>query len=82
MGQHYHSRRRRAGRSYVIRAEGARKALSFHDQATRLGKMFMCAGADALPRRGFALWQQHAFARGKNATIIEWCWQFLASKVG
>jgi hypothetical protein len=62
MDQHYHPRRRRAARFSVVGSEGARKAFSFRDQATKPGKALTCEGSGALARREFAVWQEFPLA--------------------
>ena len=66
MDQHHHPRRRRAGWFSVIRAEGARKAFSFRDQAISAGKVLTCGKAGAWARTGSAMLQEWALARGQK----------------
>ena len=80
--QHHHPRRRRAGWFSVVRADAARKALSFLDQATRTGEAAKNGGAGALPRTTFACGKNPLLPAGKTTTASAWWWQFLESKVG
>jgi len=58
MDQHYHPRRRRAGRIPLIRAKGASKAFGFQEEAARPAK--------ALPRESAGALARGDLPRGKN----------------